>query len=172
MLECRGFLLWYLYRVCTRTRCEHKRCLLSYPECNVGRLVKSSLAIYLTSVICCHGVQRGLSTMSALFCNKQNGASFHLLHFLPESSVVIHFSLISSRQRTPLSCFCLPFLQEVSLTRVIFFHFMTWLFAPLLLCEGVSCAHSRSLPSFSHCPYINTGCDLNIHVSNMFLQLH
>lgn len=52
------------------------------------------------------------------------------------------------------------------------FHFMTWLFAPLLLCESVSCAHSRSLPSFSLCPYINTGCDLNIHVYNVFLQLH
>lgn len=112
-----------------------------------------------------------LPMMSALLCKNQNGASSHLLHFLPVSLVVTHFSLISSQQHTPPSSLCLPFLQEISSTRVLLFHFMTWLLGPLLLCESVSCAHSLP-PSFSLHPYINTGSDFSLLVYKMFLQLY
>lgn len=52
-----------------------------------------------------------------------------------------------------------------------FFHFMTWLLGPLLLCESVSCDHSLP-PSFLLRPYINTGSDFSLRVYNVFLQLY
>lgn len=79
-------------------------------------------------VICYCGVEY---TMSALWYKNQNEASSHLLHILPVSLVVFHFSLISSQRHTPPSFLCLPILREISLTRVVFFHFITWLLGPL-----------------------------------------
>lgn len=78
-------------------------------------------------MICYCGVEYSELTMSALSYKNQNGASSHLLHFLPVSLVIIHFSLISSQQHTPPSSLCLLFLQEIFLTKVLLFHFMTWL---------------------------------------------
>lgn len=114
-----------------------------------------------------------LSTTSALLYKKQNGASSRLLRFLPVSLVVIHFSVISSPQHTPPSSFCLPFRQEISLTRLLFFSLYDTASCSLLLCQSVSCAQSRS-PSFffSLRPNINTGGDFSLRVCNMFLQLY
>lgn len=82
------------------------------------------------------------------------------------------FSLISSQQHIPPSSLCLPFLQEISLTTVLFFHFMTWLLG-LYYCVRVFLVLVVTLPpSFSLRPYINTGSDFSLLVYNMFLQLY
>lgn len=113
-----------------------------------------------------------LPTTSALSDKNQNGASSYLLNFLPVSLVVIQFSLISSQQHIPPSSLCLPFLQEISLTTVLFFHFMTWLLG-LYYCVRVFLVLVVTLPpSFSLRPYINTGSDFSLLVYNMFLQLY
>lgn len=77
-----------------------------------------------------------LPTMIALWYNKQNRASFHLLHFLPVSLLVTHSSLI--RPPPKPSCLCLPFLQKNPFNR-------TFLFS---LCDTAS-PPARGLPELT-----------------------